>query len=335
MRDDHPCLYCGHRAFNILHAGIEDRLRFIPGKRDWLVCKNCGSGILSPFPDISEIPGFYPPVYTFGLKQDQAGGTLQRILAQLEFQAFYRPQYEAQAQRILRLTRVPKDGNMIDIGCGRGLRILSFRRLGMNVHGMDLIPEPVEYVKKELGIPAICTDMAGLPRAFEPGTFDLVTAFQVIEHVPDVNVSSREPSETQTSIVNDEPVARSMLVPPKDKAVGITETVRRVSVGAADHVPFAQVTNLARTMEKLKAAGLWLVGTSDHAKSKSIYELDLKGPLGLVLGAEEKGMRRLTEEHCDFLAFIPMAGKVECLNVSVATGVCLFEAVRQRRVASE
>jgi 23S rRNA (guanosine2251-2'-O)-methyltransferase len=123
------------------------------------------------------------------------------------------------------------------------------------------------------------------------------------------------------------------VVAPKDKAVGITETVRRVSVGAADHVPFAQVTNLARTMEKLKAAGLWLVGTSDHATAKMIYELDLKGPLALVMGAEEKGMRRLTEENCDFLAAIPMAGKVECLNVSVATGVCLFEAVRQRRTA--
>lgn len=123
------------------------------------------------------------------------------------------------------------------------------------------------------------------------------------------------------------------VVAPKDKAVGITETVRRVSVGAADHVPFAQVTNLARTMERLKEAGLWFVGTSDKA-TKSIYELDLKGPLALVLGAEEKGMRRLTEENCDFLASIPMAGKVECLNVSVATGVCLFEAVRQRRVVA-
>jgi 23S rRNA (guanosine2251-2'-O)-methyltransferase len=123
------------------------------------------------------------------------------------------------------------------------------------------------------------------------------------------------------------------VVAPKDKAVGITETVRRVSVGAADHVPFAQVTNLARTMEKLKAAGLWLVGTSDHATAKSIYDLDLKGPLGLVMGAEEKGLRRLTEENCDFLASIPMAGKVECLNVSVATGVCVFEALRQRRSA--
>lgn len=122
-----------------------------------------------------------------------------------------------------------------------------------------------------------------------------------------------------------------VVVAPKDKSVGITETVRRVSVGAADHVPFAQVTNLARTMEQLKEAGLWLVGTSDHKASKSLYELDLKGPLAIVMGAEEKGMRRLTEEHCDFLARIPMSGKVECLNVSVATGVCLYEAVRQRQ----
>lgn len=124
------------------------------------------------------------------------------------------------------------------------------------------------------------------------------------------------------------------VVAPKDKAVGITETVRRISVGAADHVPFVQVTNLARTMERLKKAGLWLVGTSDRA-DKSLYDLDLKGPVGIVLGAEEKGMRRLTEENCDFLARIPMAGKTECLNVSVSAGVCLYEAVRQRMRSAE
>ncbi|WP_052573981.1 23S rRNA (guanosine(2251)-2'-O)-methyltransferase RlmB [Haloferula sp. BvORR071] len=119
------------------------------------------------------------------------------------------------------------------------------------------------------------------------------------------------------------------VVTPKDKAVGITETVRRISVGAADHVPFVQVTNLARTMEHLKKAGVWIVGTSDHAE-KLLYQLDLKGPLALVIGAEEKGMRRLTEENCDFLGKLPMAGKVECLNASVTAGICLYEAVRQR-----
>ncbi|WP_367872166.1 23S rRNA (guanosine(2251)-2'-O)-methyltransferase RlmB [Luteolibacter sp. Populi] len=119
------------------------------------------------------------------------------------------------------------------------------------------------------------------------------------------------------------------VVAPKDKSVGITETVRRISVGAADHVPFVQVTNLARTMEHLKKAGVWIVGTSDQA-DKLLYQIDLKGPLALVIGAEEKGMRRLTEENCDFLAKLPMAGKVECLNASVSAGVCLYEAVRQR-----
>src|SRR5690606_27142561 len=123
-------------------------------------------------------------------------------------------------------------------------------------------------------------------------------------------------------------------VAPKEMAVGITEPVRRISVGVADHLPVVQVTNLARTMERLKKAGLWLVGTTDHT-DKSLYDLDLKGPLAIVLGAEEKGMRRLTEENCDFLARIPMAGKTECLNVSVSAGVCLYEAVRQRMQSGE
>jgi len=120
------------------------------------------------------------------------------------------------------------------------------------------------------------------------------------------------------------------VVAPRDKAVGITETVRRVSVGAADRVPFVQVTNLVRAMKRLKEAGVWLIGTSDRA-GQSLYEMDLAGPVGIVMGSEEKGMRRLTEECCDFLVSIPMAGRVGCLNVSVATGVCLFEAGRQRK----
>lgn len=121
----------------------------------------------------------------------------------------------------------------------------------------------------------------------------------------------------------------SAVVAPKDKSVGITDTVRRISVGAADTVPFFRVTNLSRTMKKLQQAGIWLVGTSD-AGEKSLYETQLTGPIGIVMGAEGTGMRRLTEENCDFLIKIPMAGKVECLNVSVATGICLYEAVRQR-----
>lgn len=122
----------------------------------------------------------------------------------------------------------------------------------------------------------------------------------------------------------------AVVVVPKDKSSPVTDTVRRVACGGAENVPIARVTNLARAMEKLKELGVWLVGTADEA-GKSIYDIDLKGPVGIVMGAEGEGMRRLTGERCDFLVQIPMNGKVPCLNVSVATGVCLFEAVRQRQ----
>lgn len=120
------------------------------------------------------------------------------------------------------------------------------------------------------------------------------------------------------------------VVVPKDRAATITDTVRHVACGAAETMPFIQVTNLARCMEKLKAAGVWLVGTADETE-KLIYDVDLNGPIGIVMGAEGEGMRRLTTENCDFLVRIPMTGKVPCLNVSVATGICLFEVVRQRQ----
>ena len=119
------------------------------------------------------------------------------------------------------------------------------------------------------------------------------------------------------------------VVAPKDRAVALTETARQVACGAAERTPFVQVTNLARFLSRLQEAGLWLVGTADEA-TQSIYQTDLKGPIAIVMGAEGKGIRRLTAEGCDFLVRIPMNGQVDCLNVSVATGVCLFEAVRQR-----
>lgn len=120
------------------------------------------------------------------------------------------------------------------------------------------------------------------------------------------------------------------VITPKDKSVGITDTVERIAVGAAESVPFIRVTNLARTLKKLqKDKGVWFIGTSDAAQ-QSLYQTDLTGPVGIVMGAEGKGMRRLTEEICDILVLLPMAGQVDCLNVSVATGVSLYEAVRQR-----
>ena len=119
------------------------------------------------------------------------------------------------------------------------------------------------------------------------------------------------------------------VITPKDRSAGITPVVRKVACGAADIVPLIPVTNLARCLKKLQELGVWLTGTSDKANT-SLFEHDLTGPLALVMGAEGDGMRRLTTEACDSLVFIPMAGEISSLNVSVATGVCLFEACRQR-----
>ncbi len=115
----------------------------------------------------------------------------------------------------------------------------------------------------------------------------------------------------------------------KDNSASLTDVVRKVASGAAESVPLVQVNNLARALDDLKSMGVWLTGTSDQAE-QSLYTSELTGPLALVLGAEGKGMRRLTSEKCDFLISIPMAGRVSSLNVSVASGVCLFEARRQR-----
>ena len=120
------------------------------------------------------------------------------------------------------------------------------------------------------------------------------------------------------------------VVAPKDHAVGLNATVAKVASGAAETVPYLMVTNLARTLNELKERDITVVGTAEDAE-QTIYDIDLRGPLALVLGAEGPGLRALTRKTCDMLVRIPMAGAVESLNVSVAAGICLFEAMRQRR----
>jgi len=121
------------------------------------------------------------------------------------------------------------------------------------------------------------------------------------------------------------------VIVPKDKSATLTPTVRKVACGAAEVIPLVAVTNLARTLEKLKQRGLWVVGTAGEAE-QSLYQQDMTGPTILIMGAEGSGMRRLTRDLCDYLVHLPMTGSVSSLNVSVATGVCLFEAQRQRGV---
>ena len=123
------------------------------------------------------------------------------------------------------------------------------------------------------------------------------------------------------------------VIVPKDNSVGLTPVVTKVACGAAETVPLVMVTNLTRTLEKLQQQGAWVVGTAGEAE-QYISDLDLKWPIVLVMGAEGVGMRQLTRKQCDFLGKLPMAGEVSSLNVSVATGVCLFEVVRQRRAVA-
>jgi 23S rRNA (guanosine2251-2'-O)-methyltransferase len=119
------------------------------------------------------------------------------------------------------------------------------------------------------------------------------------------------------------------VVLPKDRSAGLTPAARKIAAGGAESVPMVRVTNLARTLKSLQAAGVWTVGLAGEAE-KTLWQLDLGGPLAIVMGSEGEGLRRLTREHCDHLARLPMLGSVESLNVSVATGVALYEALRQR-----
>lgn len=122
--------------------------------------------------------------------------------------------------------------------------------------------------------------------------------------------------------------AQAVIIP-RDRSASLSPTVRKVACGAAETVPLVAVTNLARTLKQLQQRGLWVVGTAGEAQ-QLLYQVDLTVPTVIVMGAEGAGMRRLTREHCDYLAKLPMAGGVSSLNVSVAAGICLFEAVRQR-----
>lgn len=125
--------------------------------------------------------------------------------------------------------------------------------------------------------------------------------------------------------------AQAVIIP-KDRSASLSPTVRKVACGAAETVPLVAVTNLARTLKQLQQRGLWVVGTAGEAQ-QLLYQIDLTVPSVIVMGAEGTGMRRLTREHCDYLAKLPMAGEISSLNVSVAAGICLFEAVRQRETS--
>jgi 23S rRNA (guanosine2251-2'-O)-methyltransferase len=169
-----------------------------------------------------------------------------------------------------------------------------------------------------------------LPRAGDPET-QLEEALEAAGSAPLLLVLDgvQDPHNLGACLRSADAAGVAAVIVPRDRAAGLTPVVRKVAAGAAETVPLVAVVNLARTLRDLKERGIWLVGTGDAA-DKTLYDADMKGPVALVMGSEGEGMRRLTRECCDQLVSIPMAGAVESLNVSVATGVVLFEAVRQR-----
>ena len=139
----------------------------------------------------------------------------------------------------------------------------------------------------------------------------------------------QDPHNLGACLRSAEAVGVSAVIIPKDRAVGLTPAVRKAAAGAAERVPVAAVTNLVRTLDKLKQLGYWITGLAGESK-ESLFDVDLTGPLVLVMGGEAEGLRRLTGETCDRVVRIPMVGRIESLNVSVAAAVCLYEAFRQR-----
>ncbi len=181
------CLYCGSTSFAPLYDNVQDRLGYVPGKWSFRRCVACGSALLHPLPRLEDIAGFYPEVYSFAVEH-ASQGKWKRLLARLEYRLFYQRQYETQARRVLGFLkgRLPAAPNLLDVGCGRGLRLLAFRRRGCRVQGSDFQASYVQYVKEQLGIPAVPADVEDMARGLPREAFDVITAFYVFEHVHDV-----------------------------------------------------------------------------------------------------------------------------------------------------
>ena len=238
--------------------------------------------------------------------------------------------YGIHAVRVL-LTRQPQRVRRVLLSVGRdAARLAEIRALaqsaGVQVGAADdaLLDKLAEGGRHQGVLAEV------LPRASDPET-QLEEALESAAGAPLLLVLDgvQDPHNLGACLRSADAAGVAAVIVPRDRAAGMTPVVRKVAAGAAETVPLVAVVNLARTLRQLKERGIWLVGTDDTA-DKTLYEANLEGPVALVMGSEGEGLRRLTRECCDLLVSIPMAGAVESLNVSVATGVVLFEAVRQR-----
>jgi len=176
------------------------------------------------------------------------------------------------------------------------------------------------------GVALVCEPITAKNEKFLDGLLDGLTEPALLLVLDGVT----DPHNLGACIRSADAAGVHAVIAPKNNSAPLNATVAKVACGAVNVVPYVQVTNLARSLQQLQQRGIWLAGTSGDAQ-QDVYQASLDGPLALVMGAEGKGMRRLTQENCDFLLKIPMAGEVSSLNVSVAAGICLFEAVRQRK----
>lgn len=241
--------------------------------------------------------------------------------------------YGIHAVRVL-LTRYPQRVRRVLLASGRDAgRLAEIRtlaqRAGVQVAGADdaLLAKLAEGERHQ-GVVAEIVPWAGDPETQLEEALEAAGAAPLLLVLDGV----QDPHNLGACLRSADAAGVAAVIVPRDRAAGLTPVVRKVAAGAAETVPLVPVVNLARTLRDLKERGVWLVGTDDAA-DKTLFEADLKGPLALVMGSEGEGMRRLTRECCDHLVSIPMAGAVESLNVSVAAGVALFEAVRQRSSA--
>jgi len=242
--------------------------------------------------------------------------------------------YGIHAVRVL-LTRHPQRVRRVLLAGGRDAgRVAEIRALALGAGVQVASADDAQLAKLAEGERHQGVVAEVVPRAGDPET-QLEEALEAAGTAPLLLVLDgvQDPHNLGACLRSADAAGVAAVIVPRDRAAGLTPVVRKVAAGAAETVPLVSVVNLARTLRDLKARGIWLVGTDDAA-DKSLYEADLKGPLALVMGSEGEGMRRLTRECCDQLVSIPMAGAVESLNVSVATGVALFEAVRQRSSGS-
>jgi SAM-dependent methyltransferase len=181
------CLYCHSTDLVVQFAGLKDRLGFVPGERTFLRCRQCDSYVLDPLPKAEELPGFYPPVYSFSPSLAR-GSRIKQILNQLEYHLYFRQIYRNQVRIVIRGTGLRSGAGLkhLDVGCGRGLLLQEFRARGFDSCGLDVVPDVVKYLNEELKIPSVCADVSEIPDRFAADSFDLVTAFYLIEHIPNV-----------------------------------------------------------------------------------------------------------------------------------------------------